>query len=151
LVIANGMLPERPESRSCTPSWRAAVSEISTMIASTSTWRRRTSSWRITSDSCRCTSAVAEMTIALAPSKRVTIALRAPTGTCASGLAGSAEAGGAGSGAARRPIVPAEGPLVALLSPGRRRRSPWADGGGSLAAWPSRRWSTGTSCAASAC
>src|SRR3954466_12288111 len=48
------------------------------MIASTSTCGRRTSSWRITSPRVRWISGAAEMTIALAPSKRVTTAVRPP-------------------------------------------------------------------------
>jgi hypothetical protein len=79
LVTANGIaLPPVPASSSWTPSCRAAVSLISTMIASTSTCGRRVSSWRITCPSWRCTSFGAAMTSALAPSKRVTTAVLLP-------------------------------------------------------------------------
>ena len=77
-------LPGRPASRNWTPSLLAVESEISTTIASTSTCSRRVSSWRTTSPSWRCTSAGAAITIALAPSKRVTTdAVRPPSATTA--------------------------------------------------------------------
>src|SRR3546814_4454317 len=55
LVARNGTpLDGSPPSRNWTPSRLAALSLISTMIASTSTCSRATSSWRITSPSIRC-------------------------------------------------------------------------------------------------
>ena len=91
-MTANGMFePSRPASSSWTPSCLAALSDISTMIASTRTCSRLVSSWRITSPNWRWTSAGAAMTRALAPSNRVTTAPRGPK---MPGPAGSAEAGG---------------------------------------------------------
>ena len=114
--------PLRPERNSWTPSWRAAVSEISTMIASTSTCWRRTSSWRISSPRVRWMSGLAEMTMALAPSKRVTTALRAPIGADA-GPARRRQRGGRrrGGDRGRQPGVAALAGAAARAGGGRAR------------------------------
>ncbi len=108
------------------------------MIASTSTCWRRTSSWRITSPKVRWTSGVAEMTIALAPSKRVTTALRAPTGRVAAGRRGRR---GGGRRRRRRRAARAGRRRVAALAraaPPRalRRRPPGSAPGRAPAAAP---------------
>ena len=124
--------------RNWTPSFLAAASLISTMIASTSTCSRRVSIWRMVSPSIRCTSLLAATMMAFAPSYRVTIA--GPRVLIPPLDEEEADAAATGAAACEAGAPPCPPPDAGV-----------EDVTGSLVDWPTSCCSTGSSFSASAC